>query len=58
MTDQVPPPDPTAAAMRLRASDADRERVADVLREAYVDVDECAGPGDYRRALRYEKLAE
>ena len=37
MTDQVPPPDPTAAAMRLRASDADRERVADVLREAYVE---------------------
>ena len=28
------------------------------LREVYVDVDECAGPGDYRRALVYEGFAE
>ena len=28
------------------------------LRAVYADVDECAGPGDYRRALRYEKFAE
>jgi hypothetical protein len=29
--------DPVAAALRLRASDADRERVAGVIREAYAD---------------------
>jgi para-nitrobenzyl esterase len=29
-----------------------------VLRQAYKDVEECAGPGDYRRALRYEGFAE
>jgi para-nitrobenzyl esterase len=28
------------------------------LREVYMDVDECAGPGDYRRALAYEGFAE
>jgi Domain of unknown function (DUF1707)/Cell wall-active antibiotics response 4TMS YvqF len=35
MTDATP--DPAAAALAMRASDADRERVADVLREAYVE---------------------
>jgi hypothetical protein len=34
MTDQ---PDPVADAMRLRASDADRERVAGLLRDAYAE---------------------
>jgi para-nitrobenzyl esterase len=28
------------------------------LRAVYEDVDECAGPGDYRRALRYERFTE
>ncbi len=32
-----PVPDPVADALRLRASDADRERVAGLLREAYVE---------------------
>jgi hypothetical protein len=32
-----PVPDPLADALRLRASDADRERVAGLLREAYVE---------------------
>lgn len=32
-----PVPDPVADALRLRASDADRERVANLLREAYVE---------------------
>lgn len=31
------PPDPVSAALRMRASDADRERVAGVLRDAYAD---------------------
>lgn len=31
------PEDPVARAMRLRASDADRERVAAILRDAYAD---------------------
>lgn len=31
------PVDPAQAALRLRASDADREKVADVLREAYAE---------------------
>jgi len=35
MTDDSP--DPQAAALAMRASDADRERVAEVLREAYVE---------------------
>jgi Domain of unknown function (DUF1707)/Cell wall-active antibiotics response 4TMS YvqF len=30
-------PDPAAHALTMRASDADRERVAEVLRDAYVD---------------------
>ena len=30
-------PDPVAEALRLRASDADREKVASVLRDAYVE---------------------
>ena len=37
---QVPPPapdDPVAAALRLRASDADREKVAGLLRDAYAE---------------------
>jgi hypothetical protein len=33
----VPEPDPMAEALRMRASDADRERVAEVLRDAYAD---------------------
>ena len=32
-----PEPDPLAEAMRMRASDADREKVASVLRDAYVE---------------------
>ncbi len=32
-----PRPDPVAAALRMRASDADRERVAGLLRDAYAD---------------------
>jgi hypothetical protein len=35
MTDDIP--DPAVAALAMRASDADRERVAEVLREAYVE---------------------
>ncbi len=35
MADQVP--DPVAEVLRMRASDADRERVAGLLREAYVE---------------------
>jgi hypothetical protein len=35
MTDESP--DPASAALAMRASDADRERVAEVLRDAYVD---------------------
>jgi hypothetical protein len=35
MTDERP--DPAVAALAMRASDADRERVAEVLRDAYVD---------------------
>ncbi len=31
------PPDPIAAALRLRASDADREKVAGLLRDAYAE---------------------
>jgi hypothetical protein len=30
-------PDPVQAALRMRASDADRERVADLLRDAYAE---------------------
>lgn len=32
-----PSPDPVADALRMRASDADRERVAGILRDAYVE---------------------
>ena len=32
-----PSPDPVADALRMRASDADRERVASILRDAYVE---------------------
>jgi hypothetical protein len=32
-----PTPDPVADALRMRASDADREKVAGILRDAYVD---------------------
>jgi len=35
------------------ANDPDPE-----LRAAYLNVDECAGPGDYRRALRYEGFVQ
>jgi para-nitrobenzyl esterase len=28
------------------------------LREVYRDVEECAGPGDYRRAIRFEGLVQ
>lgn len=32
-----PPPDPLGDAMRMRTSDADRERVAGILRDAYAE---------------------
>ena len=38
MTSQPPEPvDPVAEALRMRASDADREKVANVLRDAYAE---------------------
>ena len=40
MTEDLPvpsPPDPVDAALRMRASDADRERVAGILRDAYAE---------------------
>lgn len=40
MSENVPaeqPADPVAEALRMRASDADRERVAGILREAYIE---------------------
>jgi hypothetical protein len=33
----VPDPDPVAEALRMRASDADRDRVAGILRDAYAE---------------------
>lgn len=45
------PPDPVGEALRMRASDADREKVADVLREAYAE-------GRLTRAEHEERLAE
>lgn len=44
-------PDPVAEALRLRASDADREKVAGVLREAYVE-------GRLTQVEHEERLAE
>jgi hypothetical protein len=44
-------PDPVADALRMRASDADREKVADILREAYVE-------GRLTAAEHEERLAE
>ena len=44
-------PDPVADALRMRASDADREKVADVLREAYAE-------GRLTRVEHEERLAE
>lgn len=44
-------PDPVADALRLRASDADRERVASVLRDAYVE-------GRLSQVEHEERLAE
>lgn len=46
-----PVPDPVSDALRLRASDADRERVADLLRDAYVE-------GRLSPAEHEERLAE
>jgi hypothetical protein len=40
MTDETPEPtpvDPVAEALRMRASDADREKVAGILRDAYAE---------------------
>jgi hypothetical protein len=48
MTEQ---PDPVADALRLRASDADREKVAEVLHQAYVE-------GRLTRPEHEERLAE
>ena len=44
-------PDPVGEALRMRASDADREKVADVLREAYAE-------GRLTRVEHEERLAE
>jgi hypothetical protein len=46
-----PVPDPVADALRLRASDADRERVAGLLRDAYVE-------GRLSAAEHEERIAE
>jgi hypothetical protein len=43
-------PDPVGDALRLRASDADRERVAGLLRDAYVEGRLCPIEYDERRA--------
>lgn len=47
----MPAEDPLAAALRMRASDADRERVAGVLRESYAE-------GRLSPAEHEERLAE
>lgn len=44
-------PDPVAEALRMRASDADREKVAGILREAYAE-------GRLTRVEHEERLAE
>ena len=46
-----PTPDPVADALRMRASDADRERVAGILRDAYVE-------GRLSQVEHEERLAE
>ncbi len=57
----VTPPDPIDAALRLRASDADREKVAGLLRDAYAEgrlspVEHEERLGEVYRATTYAEL--